>query len=208
MTPNRDLWDTIAIAVALDTLHDDFYITTVSLLETGDKTIDEIQSILQSKEAKNISKRAIGGTGDLAMAFRENNNMFKRKVSSHEKCSNCHELGHFGRDCPQPDKGLQRPNSYSRNDSQQRNRDGNRPHTSRNDSRNDSRPRPRAHQTIEYREDDDSEPERFPAGQVGTAFMVKGTFRGPPTSPGSCTPMHPGTYATPTFIYQHPSQEH
>lgn len=56
MTPDRDLWDTIAIIIALDNLHDDYDTTTASLLETGDKTIDEIQSILQFEEAKNISK--------------------------------------------------------------------------------------------------------------------------------------------------------
>ena len=52
MTPGRDLWDTIAIVIALDTLHDDFDTTTASLLESGDKTIDQIQSILQSKKPK------------------------------------------------------------------------------------------------------------------------------------------------------------
>ncbi len=46
MTPGRDLWDTIAIVIALDSLHEDFDMTTASLLETGDKMIDEIQSIL------------------------------------------------------------------------------------------------------------------------------------------------------------------
>ncbi len=70
MTPGWDLWDTIAIVIALDSLHKDFNTTTASLLETGDKTIDEIQSILQSKEAKNLSKRATGDIRDLAMTFR------------------------------------------------------------------------------------------------------------------------------------------
>ncbi len=81
MTPNRDLWDTIAIVIALDSLHEDFDTTTASLLETGDKTIDQIQSILQSKEAKNLSKRAIRETSDLAMAFRDREGP-KRKANS------------------------------------------------------------------------------------------------------------------------------
>ncbi len=46
MTLNRDLWDTIAIMIALDLLHEDFDTTTASLLETGNKTIDQIQSLL------------------------------------------------------------------------------------------------------------------------------------------------------------------
>ncbi len=52
----QDLWDTIAIVIILDTLYDDFETTITSLLESGDKIINQIQSILQSKEAKNISK--------------------------------------------------------------------------------------------------------------------------------------------------------
>ena len=62
MTPGCDLWDTIAILIALDSLHEDFDTTTASFLETGDKTIDKIQSILQPKEAKNLSKRVTGNT--------------------------------------------------------------------------------------------------------------------------------------------------
>ena len=45
MTPGRDLWNTIAIVIALNSLHEDFDTTTASLLETGNKIIDKIQSI-------------------------------------------------------------------------------------------------------------------------------------------------------------------
>ncbi len=82
MTQGRDLLDTIAIVIALDTLHDNFDTTTASLLESGDNTIDQIQSILQSKETKNISKRTKGAVRDLAMAFRDR----KRKANSDEEC--------------------------------------------------------------------------------------------------------------------------
>lgn len=46
MTLNRDLWDTIAIVITLDLLHNNFDIITTSLLKTRDKLIDKIQSIL------------------------------------------------------------------------------------------------------------------------------------------------------------------
>ncbi len=49
-----------------------------SLLESGDKTINQIQSILQSREVKNISKQVTEAIKDLAMAFR-NDGEYKRK---------------------------------------------------------------------------------------------------------------------------------
>lgn len=70
MTEGRDPFETIAIVIALDTLHDYFDTTIASMLETGNKSIDEIFTIIQSKEAKLKSKRAIGNKGDAAMAFR------------------------------------------------------------------------------------------------------------------------------------------
>lgn len=98
ITPNRDIWDSIAIVVALDSLHHDFETTTTSMLERGDKTIEEIQQILASAEAKFISKRATGVTADLAMSSR-GKNAGKRKATSEDRCYNCHKFGHFGRDC-------------------------------------------------------------------------------------------------------------
>lgn len=46
MTSGRDLWDIIAIVIALDSLYKDFDTMTASLLKMGDKTIDQIQTIL------------------------------------------------------------------------------------------------------------------------------------------------------------------
>lgn len=50
-----------------------------SLLETKNKIIDQIQSILQLKEAKNIIKQTIGAVGDLAISYKENNNQGLKK---------------------------------------------------------------------------------------------------------------------------------
>lgn len=101
--PKWDIWDIIAIVVALDSLHNNFETTTTSILEQGDKTIDEIQQILASVKAKFISKRATKVTGDLAMMFRRRNSE-RQKASSDNKCYNYQKYGHFGRDCKLPDQ--------------------------------------------------------------------------------------------------------
>lgn len=107
LTPNRDIYNSITIVIAFDSIHDDFETKTSSLLKTGDKTIDKIQQILYSAEAKNFSKQATGVTNNVAMSFRGpqvgyNNNYSleeKQKANSNEQCFNCHKMGHFGRDC-------------------------------------------------------------------------------------------------------------
>lgn len=51
LTPNRDIYNSIAIVIALDSIRKDFDTKTSSLLKTGDKTIDKIQQILYFAEA-------------------------------------------------------------------------------------------------------------------------------------------------------------
>lgn len=61
ITPNKDIWDSIAIVVAIDSLRKDFDLVTAGLLgQGGDKAINKIQQILALAEAKFISKRAVG----------------------------------------------------------------------------------------------------------------------------------------------------
>lgn len=102
ITPGQDFWDTIAIVIILDTLNNNFDTISTSLLKSGN---NQIQSILQSKKAKNISKQATRVTKDLAMTFKDHNGS-KKKAYRDEKCFNCHKLGHFGCDYCQPDKRL------------------------------------------------------------------------------------------------------
>ena len=87
-------------------------------MESGNKMINQIQSILQSKKAKNISNRVIGAIGDLAITFRDDSG-YKRKANKDKECYNCHKLGHFRHDCRQPDKRLariERPSTRERTD--------------------------------------------------------------------------------------------
>lgn len=104
MTRGRDLWSTIAIVIVFYSLHKDFDTTIISLLKIDDKTINQIESILQSKNAKNISKQATKeAANNLAMTFRDKRP--KKKVNSNNKCYNCHKLV---KDCFFFDKRLNR----------------------------------------------------------------------------------------------------
>lgn len=64
--PGRDVLDSIAIIVILDSLHNDFEPTIASPLEREKKPIEEIQQILSSTKAKLKSKQTISAIIDLA----------------------------------------------------------------------------------------------------------------------------------------------
>lgn len=88
------------MVVILNTLYKNFDTIIASLLKTKNKTINEIQNILQTKKAKNISKHVTGGTKELAIAFRDN----KKKPASYDECYNCYKLRQFGKYCLHPNK--------------------------------------------------------------------------------------------------------
>ena len=54
--------------MVLDLLHNDFEVTTASVLEWGDKTIKEIEQILALTKVKLISKQATKMIEDLEIA--------------------------------------------------------------------------------------------------------------------------------------------
>lgn len=56
MIIKHNLFDIIVIVIILNTLHSDFEATTLSLLETKDKIIKEIQSIILLKKVKYKTK--------------------------------------------------------------------------------------------------------------------------------------------------------
>ena len=58
------MWNSITHVIALDSLHDDFEMTTALLLYSGDKDLKEIQQIVTSTKAANMAKRATGQTAD------------------------------------------------------------------------------------------------------------------------------------------------
>ena len=98
MIEGRDPFKTIAIVIALDMLHDNYNTTIASMLETGNKSIDEIFAIIQSKEAKFKSKCATENIGNAVMTIQGKTNNFssqKRKTNSDKECYNCHQKGLF-----------------------------------------------------------------------------------------------------------------
>lgn len=97
MIEGKDLFETIAIVIALDMLHNDFDTTTASMLKTKNKFIDEIFTIIQLKKAKLKNKRVIRNVSDVAPAFCTP--LPKRKATYDNLCYNCQQKRHFGQDC-------------------------------------------------------------------------------------------------------------
>ena len=64
---HQTIWDSLTLVVVLDSLHDNFEMTTTPLLHFGDKDLEEIQQIVISTEAANIVKRAISQAANLSI---------------------------------------------------------------------------------------------------------------------------------------------
>lgn len=126
--------------------------------------IDLIQSILQSKEAKNLSKQAIRDTSNLAMAFKDKR--FKKKANSDNQYYNYYKFGHFGRDSFLPKRKLNRMTQQSRRRKSQR-------RNSCNGRSGQSNTPNRAHQAVKNKHNDNSDPKPFAPDFVGNAFMIK-----------------------------------
>lgn len=69
LTPNRDIYNSIVIVIAFDSIHDDFDTKIFSFLKISDKKINEIQQIPCSAKRKNLSKQVISVISKLALAF-------------------------------------------------------------------------------------------------------------------------------------------
>lgn len=54
--PNSNIYNSIAIVIAFDSIYNNFKTKLSSLLKTGNKTIDKIQQIFCSTKVKNLSK--------------------------------------------------------------------------------------------------------------------------------------------------------
>ncbi len=147
VTLNKDIWDSIAIVIATEFPHEDFeHVMSGSLGQGGEKSIDEIESILLSAEAKFRSKRAVGVTANLAYMSRNIGQKCKTKATSEDECFDCRKMGHFGQDCKFSDYRLKKKSSSS----------------TKQDRDNDS-PRPKRWQanSTTNLEERDSDPEPF-----------------------------------------------
>ena len=157
--PNKDIWDSIAIVMVIDSLHKDFNLITSGLLgQREDKTIDKIQQILFSAKAKFISKQKVGITANLAHMSRNNKPSYsqKQKTTLNDESYNCHKIEHFGRDCRMQDFRLAKRKA--------------------SDTRQDDAPRFKQHQlqlrranVVADHKEENSNPEPF---HPRTAFMT------------------------------------
>ena len=94
---NRNIWNSIAIAIAFDSLGNNFESTTTIILKCSNKTIDKIQQILASAKAKFVNKQSTYITGDLAMILGESQNDIKKESINKIKYFNCHKMKYFKR---------------------------------------------------------------------------------------------------------------
>ena len=92
------LFNKIAIFIIFNILYSNFVITTASILKTRDKSIKEIQNIIQSKDIKYKAKQLTCQLEDkiiaILVAFYEGKN-FKEKVNSNHKYFNCHHKKNY-----------------------------------------------------------------------------------------------------------------
>lgn len=68
--PNHDIYNSIVIVIAIDSIHNNFETKILSFFEIGNKTINEIQQIFYFAKAKNLNKQATGITGNLAILLK------------------------------------------------------------------------------------------------------------------------------------------
>ena len=91
VTEHQTIWDSITLVVALDSLHNNFEMTTVPFLHYGDKDLEKIQQVVTSIKTANMAKQAIGQTADLAMIAkkRSDGQQQPQKPKPNKKCFNC-----------------------------------------------------------------------------------------------------------------------
>ena len=100
---HRIIWDSITLVEALDSLHDDFEMTTTLLLHSGDKNIEEIQQIVTSTKVANMARQTIGQIVDLAMQMKKRLDGRQQQLQSRQrtnkKCFNYRKRRHYVKDC-------------------------------------------------------------------------------------------------------------
>lgn len=85
------IWNSITLVVALNSLHDDFEITIVPLLHSGNKDLKKIQQIITSTKVANMAKQATSQITDLTMMAKKKTDSRQQfqKPKNNEECFIC-----------------------------------------------------------------------------------------------------------------------
>lgn len=100
ITKHRIIWDSITLIGALNSLYDNFEMTTASLLYSGNKDFEETQLIVIFIKVANLAKQVIYITIDLAMMPRKKEPQQQSlKSRLNIECFNYSKKSNYTRNC-------------------------------------------------------------------------------------------------------------
>ena len=88
----------MTLLVALDSLHDNFEMTTALFFYSNDKNLKGIQQIVTSTKAANLIKHIVGAIIDLTMIVKKKQ-LERNHSRPNEECFNYRKKNYYMKDC-------------------------------------------------------------------------------------------------------------
>lgn len=88
--------------------------TTVSLVHSGNKDLEEIQQIVTSTKTANLAQQAIGVTTDFAIMAKKKQLERVQKLKLGKEYFNYGKKGHYSKDCRSPTSNKRKPKESSK----------------------------------------------------------------------------------------------
>ena len=96
VTKQRTIWENIILIIALDSLHNNFEMTTAFPLYSDDKNLEDIQEIVKSSKVANLVKCIVKVIMDLTLlAKKKQSKRAAMKSKLGEKCFNYGKKSHY-----------------------------------------------------------------------------------------------------------------